>query len=416
LTKQQQPQQEPKRSKRLIWILLLLLCLGFVAQWKLGDIRTEALRSQAMALKQADSLRLLDSIQGREALRIQDSLLRVRDSLSRYQDSLKLMQGRSKGEFSKLWKEHQDSVKQVRDSLDVLAKAKAHIEDSLSQLEATRQAALAKLRADSLRIADSLHRQDSLLAVRRAADQVPPVGLILPPPGRYYKDIELRVSCAEPKCTGYLSMGDTGKVLAAADHIPMKQSGKVWWKVVDSVGNASAWQKAEYDLATDHRCGTDAYPVPVGSRTVCVDAFEYPNRAGELPKDMVSQDMAVSLCAKEGKYLCSLEEWQSACQGKDKLNYPYGDRYDQTRCATAQSKVERSGRKEGCRSWWGMQDMAGNLWEWTSTPHPDRQEFFFVAGGSWNTKDESSCSSTKFSFYPQNQYPFVGFRCCAAAK
>jgi formylglycine-generating enzyme required for sulfatase activity len=71
----------------------------------------------------------------------------------------------------------------------------------------------------------------------------------------------------------------------------------------------------------------------------------------------------------------------------------------------------RSGRAEHCRSYWGMYDMSGNLWDWTSTP-ADREGLFLVAGGAWNTQNASSCNETKFSFYPQNEYPFVGFRCC----
>jgi formylglycine-generating enzyme required for sulfatase activity len=37
---------------------------------------------------------------------------------------------------------------------------------------------------------------------------------------------------------------------------------------------------------------------------------------------------------------------------------------------------------------------------------------FYVAGGAWNTNNGSQCTEKKFSFYPQNQYPSVGFRCC----
>ena len=74
--------------------------------------------------------------------------------------------------------------------------------------------------------------------------------------------------------------------------------------------------------------------------------------------------------------------------------------------------MKRSGRKEQCRSWFGMYDMNGNLWEWTSTASKDHPNMFLVAGGAWNTNNESKCTDNKFSFYPQNQYPSVGFRCC----
>ena len=59
-----------------------------------------------------------------------------------------------------------------------------------------------------------------------------------------------------------------------------------------------------------------------------------------------------------------------------------------------------------------MYDMNGNLWEWTSSTSKDHPNMFLVAGGAWNTNNGSQCTESKFSFYPQNQYPSVGFRCC----
>ena len=192
------------------------------------------------------------------------------------------------------------------------------------------------------------------------------------------------------------------------------KSGIVYFRALDSVGNASAWEAAVYDMASDNNCATNSFPVPVKGKTVCVDAYEYPNIAGEKPRNMVSQEAAVRLCEEAGKKLCSAEEWQAACKGNANSRYPYGNVYNQTKCATdlkTAKEPNRSGFKEHCRSWYGMYDMSGNLWEWTSTPAP-REGLFLVAGGAWNTQNASSCTETKFSFYPQNEYPFVGFRCC----
>jgi formylglycine-generating enzyme required for sulfatase activity len=143
-----------------------------------------------------------------------------------------------------------------------------------------------------------------------------------------------------------------------------------------------------------------------------VDAYEYPNEADATPRDMVSQEQAEELCKQAGKHLCSIDEWQAACRGKDKTRFSYGDGYKQNKCNTNTKAMKRSGRKEQCRSWFGMYDMNGNLWEWTSTKSKDHPNMFLVAGGAWNTNNESKCTDSKFSFYPQNQYPSVGFRCC----
>lgn len=386
--------------------MILLLLLLFLLQWRLSNMKEEALREArerdslaALESRRVDSLRTLDS------LRLADSL-RAADSLRSVQDSLTLLQGKSRGEFDAMWKARQDSLRAYRDSV---AKVRA---DSLAQaLQRRKEDSLRML--DSLGRLDSLRRLDSLKAAHLAADSTPPTGHILPPAGRYYKELNLRVTCDEPDCQTWIALGDTSAAHSAQQPQALGQSAKVWWRLADSLGNTTPWMLANYDLATDKRCGVNAYPVPVGKRTVCVDAYEYPNQPDQFPQDMVTQEKAAQMCTKVGKRLCSLEEWQAGCFGKGKTRYPYGSRYDQTRCATAQNKVDRTGRHEECRSWWGMYDMAGNLWEWTSTPHEDHGTFYEVAGGSWNTQDESSCTSTKFSFYPQNQYPFVGFRCCA---
>ncbi|GHV17528.1 hypothetical protein AGMMS49938_18360 [Fibrobacterales bacterium] len=166
-------------------------------------------------------------------------------------------------------------------------------------------------------------------------------------------------------------------------------------------------------MASDNNCAPNSFPVSVKEKIVCVDAYEFPNISGEKPRNMVSQNSAAMLCESAGKHLCSIDEWQAACKGDKNQKYPYGNSYNQTKCATDLRTAKeplRSGFSEHCRSWFGMYDMSGNLWEWTSSPA--RDGLFLVAGGAWNTQNASSCTETKFSFYPQNEYPFVGFRCC----
>jgi len=247
----------------------------------------------------------------------------------------------------------------------------------------------------------------------KVTDSTPPNASILPPSGRYYKPITLRVECDEPKCETEISIGDSENPVKGKIE-NYNKTGKVYFRAIDSAGNASQWQTADYDMARDNNCAENSYPIPVRGKTVCVDAYEFPNKYGEKPRNMVSQNAAVTLCENAGKRLCSVEEWQAACQGNQNLRYPYGNTYNQTKCPTdlkSAKEPNRSGFAEHCRSYYGMYDMSGNLWEWTSTP-AEREGLFLVAGGAWNTQNASGCTETKFSFYPQNEYPFVGFRCC----
>ena len=393
-----------KHKKRnvvvLVLMFLLLLCL-FIAQCQLDKIKQEALRKEQETELEArqkhilDSLRLLekmraDSLAALEAARIADSI-RIADSLA----ALDTVDNTPKPTLNR------DSIRHVRDSLAALEKAR---QESLQRI-ADSLAAIEKARADSI-------EKQRLLDSIRAADQVPPTAEITPPAGRYYDPIKLKVKCDEIKCKTFLSIGDTLHPQDASKAVEYNKTGSVFYFAEDSVGNKTAWEEAKYDMASDNICGKNAYPVPVGSKTVCVDAYEYPNTADENPRDMVSHEEAVSLCEQAGKHLCTIEEWQAACRGKDKTRYSYGDSYKQNKCNTNTKAVKRSGRKEQCRSWWGMYDMNGNLWEWTSSTSKDHPNMFLVAGGAWNTNNGSQCTESKFSFYPQNQYPSVGFRCC----
>ncbi|MBR6454378.1 MAG: SUMF1/EgtB/PvdO family nonheme iron enzyme [Fibrobacter sp.] len=397
--------QKKKNGKRnlviLILMILLLLCL-FVVQCQLNKIKQQAIEDQKLselALRQKqilDSLRLLeqakaDSLKALEDARIADSL-RMADSLRRA-DSLRIADSLAniKPAINK------DSLRNFRDSIRAVRKARKDSLDSLARIDKARQDSLNKAR-----FADSL----------RNSDKVPPTAEITPPAGRYYDPIKLKVKCDEIKCKTFVSIGDTLNPQDASKPIDYNKTGSVFFYAADSVGNRTAWEEAKYDMASDNICGKNAYPVPVGGRTVCVDAYEYPNQPDATPKDMVSQEEAANICKKEGKHLCTIEEWQAACRGKDGFKYSYGNSYKQSKCNTNTKAAKRSGRKTQCRSWWGMYDMNGNLWEWTSTTSKQHPDKFLVAGGAWNTNNESRCSESKFSFYPQNQYPSVGFRCC----
>ena len=145
-----------------------------------------------------------------------------------------------------------------------------------------------------------------------------------------------------------------------------------------------------------------------------MDLYEWPDSDNAVPRAFVSHKDAEDSCKSAGKRLCSAAEWKSACQGPDKEPYPYGSKYNENHCPSKEAAASRSGRFPVCRSYYGVYDMTGNLWEWTSTPAPDA-DFFMVAGGNWTAGNEATCGYAKFSFYPNVRYPFVGFRCCQDA-
>ncbi len=381
---------EKKRSKKYIILIIVALLFLLLIQWQLSKYQEDFLQNQMQNIAKPIAE---DSTQstGKDSLGSVDSL--PADSQRLHQGTITQLNqrvGKSIGSFQN---------QAMADSISMAHRKDSLLQDSLRQDSIRFIATRDSLRSDSLR-ADSLKRRDIH----------PPEAILIPPAGRYDSKVTPQVRCEEPKCRGEFSMNDsTSKPVSS---LMITTSSILYWRALDSLGNATSWEKAQFDIISNEGCGTNSFPVPFAGKIVCVDAYEYPNQVDALPRDMVTQPEAVALCAKEGKHLCSLGEWQASCKGKENSRYPYGNQYNEKICATTQKKADRSGRKEACRSWWGMYDLSGNLWEWTSTPNASRNNFYEVAGGSWNTQDESSCLSTKFSFYPQNQYPFVGFRCC----
>lgn len=136
-------------------------------------------------------------------------------------------------------------------------------------------------------------------------------------------------------------------------------------------------------------CGADnMVPLPAknGRGAYCIDVFEFPNQACELPFVWASPSQAATVCEAQGKRLCTQEEWSFACRadpdgGKDRA-YAYGEKLDltvchtnkkhRTRCnptgastawGTCATDTEPSGAFPACRSRYGVYDQHGNVAE-----------------------------------------------------
>ncbi|MBL8612842.1 MAG: SUMF1/EgtB/PvdO family nonheme iron enzyme [Myxococcales bacterium] len=137
-------------------------------------------------------------------------------------------------------------------------------------------------------------------------------------------------------------------------------------------------------------CGGAENMVPVHFKdkaaTFCVDVFEFPNKACELPFVWVPPTYAKKLCELQGKRLCAQWEWQLACRGDPAggpdRRYAYGDKLDLTAChtnkphrkpcntlaadkawATCTTDTEPAGSFPQCRSRFGVFDLHGNVAE-----------------------------------------------------
>jgi hypothetical protein len=177
-------------------------------------------------------------------------------------------------------------------------------------------------------------------------------------------------------------------------------------------------------------------------RRFCIDEYEYPNRKGAHPTSMVSWYDAEATCASIGKRLCYESEWVSACEGPEKLPFPYGYARDNTKCNIDNKWIQPSleevyskdpakrylelsrldqsapsGALPGCVSGYGVYDLTGNFDEWVTVDSrvDDKSEWAGLKGGAWGHV-RNACRPMTTSHPPDFTYYFIAFRCCREAR
>ena len=153
----------------------------------------------------------------------------------------------------------------------------------------------------------------------------------------------------------------------------------------------------------------------------CIDRNEFTKVGEQLPTSDVSWRQAKALCEERGKRLCTEHEWTLACEGPQRLPYPYGWERDATRCnIDRQDLLSRGELKDhrkpaadfpGCLSPYGVHNLTGNVGEWVqieTAPPPFRSG---GKGGWWGPlRNRCRAVTTGHNeFFHQIQ---IGFRCC----
>lgn len=175
-------------------------------------------------------------------------------------------------------------------------------------------------------------------------------------------------------------------------------------------------------------------------RRFCIDTYEYPNLQGVKPAVMADWNEAARACQAEGKRLCTVEEWEFACEGPGMWPYPYGAERDRTACNIDQNEVPadadalshparvgaevervdrrvKSGSMPRCVSPFGVYDMTGNVDEWVDNPQGKRAEPPFrssLKGDDWGS-NRARCRPIDSTIPESFTSPQRGFRCCADA-
>ncbi|MBN1481416.1 NACHT domain-containing protein [candidate division KSB1 bacterium] len=121
-------------------------------------------------------------------------------------------------------------------------------------------------------------------------------------------------------------------------------------------------------------------------------------------------------------------EWEKTARGSDGRVYPWGDKFDKTKCNNSRlfGGTSTVGLFPDDKSPYGLYDCAGNVWEWTSSSWEKqslrtlvrrKRGLSVVRGGSWYDFDPVyfRCAY-RDRYYPGYRGDYLGFRLARSAQ
>lgn len=140
------------------------------------------------------------------------------------------------------------------------------------------------------------------------------------------------------------------------------------------------------------------------------DDLNQPNH----PVTGVTYHEAEAYCAWADLRLPTEQEWEKAARGTDGRTYPWGDQWQEARCNSqkaANGHTTPVNKYRDGTSPYGVMDMAGNVWEWTSGWYESERKYRPLRGGSWlSYQDDVLCAYCNGN-RPHYRGNVVGFRC-----
>lgn len=206
---------------------------------------------------------------------------------------------------------------------------------------------------------------------------------------------------------------DAPPVLAAPiDAGPVPPPGMIW--IPAGTLRAGTPKNATPRVADEEMGGVD-----VAMKGFYIDALPYPDETGAIPTSNVSRDEAEQMCAAKGKRLCTELEWERACKGASNSTYEYGNDYAQEKCGTGVVIDEAARRPTGdhilCKSDFGVREMHGGPWEWTSSDWGrghHGEALGVLRGGNALAGELVGRCANALGRAPTTKSPTMSFRCC----
>ena len=108
------------------------------------------------------------------------------------------------------------------------------------------------------------------------------------------------------------------------------------------------------------------------------------------------------------------EEWERAARGDKGNIWPWGNDFDKDKCNSSESGLGKPSRvtvyPNGV-SPYGCYDMAGNVWEWTSSFYDKNEKSYALRGGSFSDGSVLCRCPDRIDLFPVERDFFIGFRC-----
>jgi sulfatase modifying factor 1 len=143
---------------------------------------------------------------------------------------------------------------------------------------------------------------------------------------------------------------------------------------------------------------------------------------GNHPINCVDWNQAVNYCKWKKKRLPTEEEWEwAASNGHRGTRYPWGnDPAGNRSCWNGAGNDKGAGqRKSTCvvgshpraNNAQRIKDLAGNVWEWTSSKYRPAEEHVVIRGASWMDDLADGHTAYRLRNIPTERYGNIGFRC-----
>jgi formylglycine-generating enzyme required for sulfatase activity len=117
----------------------------------------------------------------------------------------------------------------------------------------------------------------------------------------------------------------------------------------------------------------------------------YPEGEGGYPVVYVDLADARAYAKWQGKRLPTEIEWQYAAQGEDGRVWPWGDKFDASKCNNAEGNPTAVDQYPEGESPFNVADMVGNIWQLTNDVYDDGSyRFVIIRGGSYYNPTSSN--------------------------